>query len=86
MFKAVYILCAIYAGLLTFWAVSISTSTSDAAGIGMAWGFFMVGAGATGLFAVPALVLALARTWPRMAITLAAIPAFLAILAAGMSP
>lgn len=86
MFKSVYILSGLYVAILMYWAAQLSQAQTDAQNAGISWGFFLAGASACAVFCLPALALSLARTWPRMAITLAACPAVLAFGLAALGP
>jgi hypothetical protein len=83
MRAAVLLLAALSAALVAWSAYGISTMRTDAAGMGMAWGFWVVGAGFTACCMIPAVILAACNKAPVFALVLALLPAGLLLLSLG---
>lgn len=80
MRKTVLFLALVYAILFGIAAFLNATATTDAAGRGMAWGFWIVGAGFTACFTTPAVILVACDRLPRLALVLALVPGLVLLL------
>ena len=78
MRAAVFLLAGLQLGLLILFAVS--TGASDPAGTAMSQGFVTLGGIVMAVFLAPALILAINRKAPGLALFLAIIPLLLVIL------
>lgn len=77
---AVFLLALAYVALFGWTWITTLNGGGDAAGRGMALGFIAIGAGASAVFLIPALGLAMLDKLPKFALGLALAPAALLAL------
>lgn len=80
MRRTIFLLALAYAALYGWTWVSTMNGGGDAAGRGMALGFISIGATATAVFVIPALILAILDKAPKWALGLALTPAVLLVI------
>lgn len=80
MRAAVFLLAVISAIVLVWSGYGVATMHSDATGMGMAWGFWVVGAAFTACCMIPAVILAACDRLPRLALILALVPGLVLLL------
>lgn len=85
MKTAVFAICALYALIIVVFGITTATASGmDAMSRGMSFGFLILGAAITALFAVPALILAAKDKALPWALGLVLVPAVLMIVTGGI--